>query len=157
MSFIKDLIIEYPEVSPSQIGFEILETSAFEDSNATAKLINELRAYGFIFAIDDFGTGYSSLTFLKHLHVDYIKIDQSFIFDMLSNTDDMAIVKSIIALSKVFNRQVIAEGVESIEHLKALTELGCDFAQGFLFSKPLQVSEFESWCDDFDTIRKTWL
>jgi diguanylate cyclase (GGDEF)-like protein/PAS domain S-box-containing protein len=157
MSFIKDLIKEYPEVSPSQIGFEILETSAFEDSNATAKLINELRAYGFIFAIDDFGTGYSSLTFLKHLHVDYIKIDQSFIFDMLSNTDDMAIVKSIIALSKVFNRQVIAEGVESIEHLKTLTELGCDFAQGFLFSKPMQVSEFESWCDDFDTIRKTWL
>jgi len=157
MSFIKDLIKEYPEVSPSQIGFEILETSAFEDSNATAKLINELRAYGFIFAIDDFGTGYSSLTFLKHLHVDFIKIDQSFIFDMLSNTDDMAIVKSIIALSKVFNRQVIAEGVESIEHLKALTELGCDFAQGYLFSKPMQVSEFESWCDDFDTIKQTWL
>jgi EAL domain-containing protein (putative c-di-GMP-specific phosphodiesterase class I) len=102
MAFIKNLIQQYPEVSPKQIGFEILETSAFEDSTATSNLIKELLNYGFLFAIDDFGTGYSSLSFLKHLHVDYIKVDQSFVFEMLTNADDMAIVKSVIALSKVF-------------------------------------------------------
>jgi diguanylate cyclase (GGDEF)-like protein/PAS domain S-box-containing protein len=157
MSFIKDLIKEFPEVSPTQIGFEILETSAFEDSLATSQLINELRAYGFMFAIDDFGTGYSSLTFLKHLEVDFIKIDQSFIFDMLTNSDDMAIVKSVLALSKVFNRKVIAEGVETIEHLKVLTNLGCDYAQGYLFAKPMTVSDFENWCDNFDRIKQSWI
>jgi diguanylate cyclase (GGDEF)-like protein len=157
MAFIKDLIKEFPEVSPSQIGFEILETSAFEDSLATSQLINELRAYGFMFAIDDFGTGYSSLTFLKHLQVDFIKIDQSFIFDMLTNPDDMAIVKSVLALSKVFNRKVIAEGVETIEHLRALTNLGCDYAQGYLFAEPMTVSGFENWCDNFDRIKQSWI
>ncbi len=156
MPFIKELIQQYPEVSPHQIGFEILETSAFEDSIATSQLINELRSYGFLFAIDDFGTGYSSLNFLKHLQVDFIKIDQSFVFDMLSNMDDMAIVKSIIALSNVFNRKVIAEGVESIDHLRALSALGCQYAQGYLFAKPMNVTDFESWIDHFDMIRTSW-
>jgi len=157
MPFIKELIQEYPEVSPNQIGFEILETNAFEDPHATAKLINELRSYGFLFAIDDFGTGYSSLSFLKHLQVDYIKIDQSFVFDMLKNSDDMAIVKSVIALSNVFNRKVIAEGVESIEQLQALANLGCNYAQGYLFAKPMPISDFENWIDNFDVIRQSWI
>jgi EAL domain-containing protein (putative c-di-GMP-specific phosphodiesterase class I) len=76
---------------------------------------------------------------------------------MLKNADDMAIVKSVIALSNVFNRKVIAEGVESIEQLQALANLGCNYAQGYLFAKPMPISDFENWIDNFDVIRQSWI
>lgn len=99
-------------------------------------------ALGVNFALDDFGTGYSSLTYLRRLQANLIKIDQSFVRDMLSNADDLAIVESIIGLAKLFKRDMIAEGAETIEHGTMLLELGCELAQGYGIAKPMPASDF---------------
>jgi EAL domain-containing protein (putative c-di-GMP-specific phosphodiesterase class I) len=91
------------------------------------------------FALDDFGTGYSSLTYLKRLHVAVLKIDQSFVRDMLEDPDDLAILQGVIDLSAAFKREVIAEGVETAAHGTALLELGCDHAQGYGIARPMRT------------------
>ena len=107
--------------------------------------MNACAQLGVKFAIDDFGTGYSSLTYLKHLPAEIIKIDQSFVRDMLIDEDDLAIVKGVIGLANAFQRGVIAEGVESAEHGKALLELGCELAQGFGIAKPMPAELVPEW------------
>lgn len=94
---------------------------------------------------DDFGTGYSSLTHLRRLPANLIKIDQSFVRDMLVDADDLAIVEVVIALAKSFKRDVIAEGVETIEHGTMLLQLGCYLAQGFGIAKPMPASDIPAW------------
>jgi len=98
-----------------------------------------------LFSIDDFGTGYSSLTYLKRLPAKYLKIDQSFVIDMLKDMDDRAIIQGIIELAKVFRLQVIAEGVETPAHAEQLLSLGATLAQGYGIAKPMPVSEFAGW------------
>ena len=131
------------------IEFEITESSALESINYTNETIDQLNNYGIKFALDDFGTGYSSLTHLKELKVNTIKIDKSFVIDMLHNPQDMAIINAIISLSKVFQIEVVAEGVESVEHLLMLFELGCDVIQGFNIAKPMNYKDLEVFLKSF--------
>jgi EAL domain-containing protein (putative c-di-GMP-specific phosphodiesterase class I) len=95
--------------------------------------------------LDDFGTGYSSLTYLKRLRVDSLKIDQSFVRDMLEDPEDLAILEGIIGLASAFKRQVIAEGVETIEHGTALLQLGCELAQGYGIARPMPPDLIPAW------------
>ena len=106
-------------------------------------------ALGVKFALDDFGTGYSSLTYLRCLPASLIKIDKSFVLNMLEDSDDFAIVEGIIALAKSFKRDVIAEGVETIAHGTALLQMGCELAQGYGIAKPMPASEIPAWIRDW--------
>jgi EAL domain-containing protein (putative c-di-GMP-specific phosphodiesterase class I) len=112
-------------------------------------IMNDCMSLGVNFALDDFGTGYSSLTYLRRLPASLIKIDQSFVRDMLSNADDLAIVQGVIALAKSFKRDVIAEGVETIEHGTALLQLGCELAQGYGIAKPMPARDIPAWIRDW--------
>jgi diguanylate cyclase len=104
-----------------------------------------LHALGVQTAIDDFGTGYSSLAYLKHLPVDEIKIDRSFVRDMTADESDAVIVSAVVDLGHRLGLQVVAEGVENRATLEALTRLGCDFVQGYYVSRPLPVDEVTTW------------
>jgi diguanylate cyclase (GGDEF)-like protein/PAS domain S-box-containing protein len=139
----------YPEMPAHCLEIEILETAALEDITHITALMAECHALGVDFALDDFGTGYSSLTYFKRLPATTLKIDQSFIRDMLNDDDDLAIVDGIISLSQAFRRTVIAEGVETIEHGIRLLQMGCDLAQGYGFARPIPADEFPAWLADW--------
>jgi len=100
---------------------------------------------GVDFALDDFGTGYSSLLYLKRLPANILKIDQSFVRDMLSDPDDLAIIDGVLGLATSFGRKVIAEGVETVAHGEALLQLGCEFAQGYGIARPMPADEILNW------------
>ncbi|MDP3517577.1 MAG: EAL domain-containing protein [Pseudohongiella sp.] len=135
-------------------GFEIevLESSALGDINTAISNLEQIRRSGIKVAIDDFGTGYSSLSYLKRLPIDYLKIDQSFVRDMIDSKDDIAIIQSFINISKVFELDTIAEGVETTEQRNMLLDMGCQYAQGYLISRPLPVAAFEHWMDKKQTL-----
>ncbi|GAA6171066.1 hypothetical protein NBRC116592_07360 [Colwellia sp. KU-HH00111] len=139
------LLAAHPNIKPQYLELEVLETSALESVNHGSKIMNACKALGVNFALDDFGTGYSSLTYLRRLPADLIKIDQSFIRDMLHDADDFAIVEGVIALAKSFKREVIAEGVETVEHGVALLQIGCELAQGYGIAKPMPGNEIPGW------------
>jgi len=147
MQRLTELLSSYPTVKPSSLILEVLETSALDDVQHVSETINACMALGVRFALDDFGTGYSSLTYLRRLPADLIKIDRSFVRDMLHDTDDLAIVEGVIALAKSFKRDVIAEGVETVEHGTALLQLGCEFAQGYGIAKPMPAKDIPAWID----------
>ena len=136
---------EHPEVPPHWLELEILETSALDDVNMVVKLMRQCQDLGLRFALDDFGTGYSSLTYLRRLPAQLLKIDQSFIRDMLEDQGDLAIVSGVVGLAKAFQRSVIAEGVETVEHGRVLLSLGCDLAQGFGIAKPMAADDLVLW------------
>jgi EAL domain-containing protein (putative c-di-GMP-specific phosphodiesterase class I) len=115
------------------------------DIGQVSKVIKNCQQMGVKFALDDFGTGYSSLTYLKRLHVAHLKIDQSFVRNMLDDPDDLAILKGIIGLAASFHCEVIAEGVETIEHGTALLRLGCKFAQGYGIARPMRANQMPVW------------
>jgi EAL domain-containing protein (putative c-di-GMP-specific phosphodiesterase class I) len=96
-------------------------------------------------SLDDFGTGYSSLSYLKKFNIDYLKIDQSFVCNMQADSDDLALCEAIIVMAHKLGIKVIAEGIETIEQRDLLTRAGCDYGQGYLFSHPLSVVEFEKF------------
>ncbi|MBA6377799.1 MULTISPECIES: bifunctional diguanylate cyclase/phosphodiesterase [unclassified Colwellia] len=143
------LLAAHPNVKPCYLELEVLETSALDDVNHVSTTMLECIALGVSFALDDFGTGYSSLTYLRRLPANLIKIDQSFVRDMLIDTDDFAIVEGVIALAKSFKREVIAEGVETIEHGKALLQLGCNLAQGYGIAKPMPAHDVPVWVNNW--------
>lgn len=127
-SFINELsqlLADYPTVNPASLEIEVLETTAVEDFGSVSKTLQSIRNLGVQISIDDFGTGYSSLSYLKHLPVNTLKIDQSFVRDLLDDSDDLAIVKSVISMAAAFKLTVIAEGVETELHGTKLQQLGC--------------------------------
>lgn len=139
------LLAAHTNVEPSSLELEVLETSALGDVMNASKVMRKCAELGVSFAIDDFGTGYSSLTYLRRLPADLIKIDQSFICDMLFDPEDKAIVVGIVALATSFNRKVIAEGVETIAHGTALLEIGCELAQGYGIARPMPADKIPEW------------
>ena len=143
------LLAAHPDVEPRYLELEVLETSALDDVQHVSTIMNACMVLGVNFALDDFGTGYSSLTYLRRLPANLIKIDQTFVRDMLIDADDLAIVEGVIALAKSFKRDVIAEGVETIEHGTALLQLGCELAQGYGIARPMPASDIPTWISDW--------
>jgi diguanylate cyclase (GGDEF)-like protein/PAS domain S-box-containing protein len=143
------LLAAHPEVNPNCLELEILETSALHDISKVSATMNACHKLGVRFALDDFGTGYSSLTHLRRLPAQLIKIDQSFVSDMLEDTDDYAIVEGVIGLAKAFRRDVIAEGVETIAHGLALLQLGCELAQGYGIARPMPGIDIPQWVSNW--------
>jgi diguanylate cyclase (GGDEF)-like protein/PAS domain S-box-containing protein len=144
---LQQLLRNHPEVSASNLQIEVLETSALQDLAKVGVAMNACHAVGVSFALDDFGTGYSSLTYLKHLPAKTLKIDQSFVRDMLTDESDLAIVNGVIGLASAFGREVIAEGVETRAHGDLLLSLGCELAQGFGIARPMPVQALGPWLD----------
>jgi len=145
----------HPEVRPSSLELEVVETSALQDIALVSSLMHACAELGVRFALDDFGTGYSSLTYLKKLPAELLKIDQSFVRDMLEDRDDLAIVQGVIGLSKAFNRKVIAEGVETVEHGLMLLSLGCTLGQGYGIARPMPATEVPRWLTQWQ-VQQPW-
>ena len=141
----RHIFSKYDQEVINLLEMEVLETSALEDVIRAADAIKECQEMGVQFSLDDFGTGYSSLSYLKRLPVATLKIDQSFVRDMLDDNDDLAILEGIIGLASVFKKNVIAEGVETVRHGKYLLELGCELAQGYAIAHPMPPGEFVIW------------
>jgi diguanylate cyclase (GGDEF)-like protein len=150
------LLAAHPEVNPHCLELEILETSALNDISQAFTTMKACQELGVHFALDDFGTGYSSLTHLRRLPAYLIKIDQSFVRDMLEDTDDLAIVKGVVSLSKAFQLEVIAEGVETIAHGVALLKLGCELAQGYGIARPMPADDIPEWVSNWKA-DNSWL
>jgi EAL domain-containing protein (putative c-di-GMP-specific phosphodiesterase class I) len=130
--------------NPKRLKIEITESMLLENIDATIETMVELKDIGIGFSLDDFGTGYSSLQYLKRLPIDQLKIDQSFVRDIVTDSSDMAIVRTIIAMAQSLNLDVIAEGVETEEQRQFLLDAGCTQFQGYLFGKPLPIEQFEA-------------
>ena len=143
------LLSAHPELPRDMLELEILETAALEDMAHAAQIFTACRQLGVNLALDDFGTGYSSLTYFRRLPADVLKIDQSFVRDMIDVPDDLSIVEGIIGLTQAFHRKVIAEGVETPEHGMLLLQMGCDVAQGFGIARPMPPEELEIWANTY--------
>jgi len=139
------ILARHPDVNPSSLELEVLETTALDDMDQVSQVIDDCQAMGVKFALDDFGTGYSSLTYLKRLRVALLKIDQSFVRDMLDDPNDLAILQGVIGLAAAFKREVIAEGVETVAHGTALLHLGCELAQGYGIARPMPADQLPAW------------
>lgn len=142
---VRRLLSAHPKLAPGRLTFEILETSALDDLERVSQVIRDCQAMGIAFALDDFGTGYSSLTYLKHLPAESLKIDRSFVMDMLGDRDDLAIVTGVIGLATAFKRELIAEGVETRAHMNQLLALGCHSAQGYGIARPMAGGGMLAW------------
>ena len=147
-TFIKrlgELLARHPEVSPSLLGLEVLESSALRDVAMVSDVIQACGQMGMKVAIDDFGTGYSSLTYLKRLPAPILKIDQTFVRDMLDDVEDLAILQGIMGLATAFRRIPVAEGVESVGHGVVLLRLGCEIGQGYGIARPMPAEQLFPW------------
>jgi diguanylate cyclase (GGDEF)-like protein/PAS domain S-box-containing protein len=142
---LREILAKHPIISPKYLELEVLETSALEDITHVSQIIATCRSLGVSFALDDFGTGYSSLTYLKRLPVSILKIDQSFVRDMLDDPDDLSILEGVIGLSRAFHRQIIAEGVETVEHGELLLQIGCELGQGYGIARPMPAEQLPNW------------
>jgi len=142
---LQTVLAAYPTIPADWFELEILETVALGDIAEISRLIEDCRQLGVRFALDDFGTGYSSLTYLKHLSVQVLKIDQSFVRNLLIDADAQAIVEGVIGLSAAFRREVIAEGVETDAHGCRLIQLGCWLAQGDGIARPMPPEQIPAW------------
>ena len=129
---------------PECIEIEITETSMLHDPDGVGGILKALRELGLRVAIDDFGTGFSSLSHLKRFPIDTLKIDKTFVSDILHDREDAAIVSAIIAMARALDMEVIAEGVETEAQLALLAEQGCDAYQGYLFSGALPIAGFDA-------------
>ncbi len=140
---INDIFKTY-DIAPEKIVFEITENVAIDDSITTIAKLEALRSLNFEVALDDFGTNYSSLSYLKKLPIDYLKLDKSFVYSLGQDDKTGAITESIIYMAHRIGLKVVAEGVEKLEHMEILKKFNCDFAQGYLFSRPVSKSDFEA-------------
>ena len=135
-------ILRSYELSPTSLELEITETTLMEDPTRTIKLLDELYSLGLHLAIDDFGTGYSSLSALQQFPISTLKIDQSFVRDVVNNADDATIVGTIIQMGRSLKMDVVAEGVETEDQLNFLQQLDCTYVQGLLFGNPMSSDNY---------------
>jgi predicted signal transduction protein with EAL and GGDEF domain len=148
---VADIIREY-EVDPAFLTFELTETMIMADTENMLKKLNTLKSLGIKLALDDFGTGYSSLRYLNRFPLDTLKIDRSFVKDLPASPDAAAIVGTILALAKALNLKTVAEGVETIQQNAFLQNTTCDAIQGYYFSKPMPVEEFQEYWAQQNTL-----
>jgi len=132
-------------LSPEDLELEITESTIMQEDEATDRAFRQLHELGVLIALDDFGTGYSSLSYLRRFRIHRLKIDKSFVDRIPDNSEDMAVTSAIIAMAHQLHLSVVGEGVETIEQAQALTGLGCNELQGYLFSRPLPAPEFERY------------
>lgn len=144
-----ELLARHAEPLAPHMELEMVETAALADIAATSSLMARCRALGVRFALDDFGTGYSPLTYLKQLPADTLKIDRSFVHNMLEDAQDRALVEGVISLARTFGCTVIAEGVESPAQARTLLELGCDIGQGTGIAAPMPAALVQNWVRDY--------
>jgi len=142
---LREKLALHPSVKAENLELELLETAALEDIMHVSQVIKDCQALGVSISVDDFGTGYSSLTYLKRLPATILKIDQSFVRDMIWDVEDLSIVEGIIGLAGAFHRSVIAEGVETAQHGAMLLKLGCELGQGYGIARPMPVDELAGW------------
>ncbi len=139
------LLRDYPAVAPSMLEIELVESAALDNLEQAAQAIEALHALGVTVAIDDFGMGYASLGYLRRLPADHVKIDRSFVQDMLADREDLEVVQAVIGLAHNFRRQVVAEGVETDLHGAVLLSLGCDEGQGYGIARPMPAADWPAW------------
>ncbi|MDX9707805.1 MAG: EAL domain-containing protein, partial [Azospira sp.] len=135
-------VLQLSGLPAEHLELELTESIVMADAEATVQTLRRLSVMGVQLAIDDFGTGYSSLSYLKRFPIDKLKIDRSFVRDIVSDADDWAIASTVISMGQSLRLQVIAEGVETAEQLEMLRNQGCHAVQGFHFSKPLPADGF---------------
>ena len=136
-------IVGQSGIDPSHLKLELTESIVVNNVADTIEKMHQLKTLGLTFSMDDFGTGYSSLAYLKRLPLDQLKIDQSFVRDISHDPNDAAIVQTIITMGNTMGMNVIAEGVETQQQLDFLRKHGCNTYQGYLFSRPVPLAEFE--------------
>ncbi len=153
---LSEALKRFPKVDPGSFIMEIVETAAMSDMSQAVNTLTACRELGPRISLDDFGTGYSSLTYLRTLPVDILKIDQTFVQDMLTDVTDLAIIVSVIQLAQTFNRTVIAEGVETLEQGEKLVSLGCRFMQGYGIARPMPAEQMAGWVTQWSE-RAIWL
>jgi EAL domain-containing protein (putative c-di-GMP-specific phosphodiesterase class I) len=146
---LQEILAAHPEVEPTRLEIEIFEASALEDLVRMSQVIEDCHALGVTVALDDFGTGYSSLTYLRHLRVHLLKIDQSYVHGMLDDAEDLAVLRGVIGLANSFRRSVSAEGIETLAHGTLLLQLGCELGQGFFIARPMPAHELPAWMADW--------
>jgi EAL domain-containing protein (putative c-di-GMP-specific phosphodiesterase class I) len=151
MSRLQAVLARHSTVPPGMLEFEILESVALADVTAMNELMAHCQALGISFSLDDFGTGYSSLSYLKHLPAHTLKIDQSFVRNMRDDHNDLALVGAIVNIAQLFDRRVIAEGVETVEQGVQLLRMGCDLAQGYGIARPMPPNEVLGWVAQYQT------
>jgi len=151
LSFVDDVLetLNAESFPARRLHFEITETAALSEGILIGDQLRRLKKAGASIAIDDFGVGYSSLSRLRQMPVDMLKIDASFIRDMIEDPDDAAIANAVVSLGRALNMRVVAEGVERLDQQKALASWGCDLMQGYLYSKPVPVDELTEWLRQF--------
>jgi diguanylate cyclase len=137
-----------------RITVEVTENALMVDRERSHRVLTELRSLGMRVSIDDFGTGYSSLAYLKEIPADELKIDKSFVMNMLTSKTDRAVVEQIIALGHGFGLEVVAEGVESEAASQQLVTMGCDYAQGFHYAQPLAPDQLPRWAGEWRAAHK---
>ena len=146
---LEQTLAKYPGVPSQRLSLESTESEALRDLEAAEPKIRRLADHGVRFALDEFGTGYSSLLYFRHLPADMLKIHKSFVAGMLTNQDDLRIVEAVIGLARAFDRQALAEGVESEAHGVMLLRLGCDLGQGFGIAPPMPAQEIAPWSQGY--------
>ena len=146
---LKQVLERHARVAPHLLDLEIVESMAIENIQHVTACLQACQALGVRFTLGDFGTGHSSLSYLKRLNTQTIKIDQSFVRDILHDRDDLALTTAVIGLARAFGREVIAEGVQSLEHGQLLLTLGCEVAQGYFIARPMPASEVPGWVANF--------
>lgn len=149
-SRLRERLLESPVSLSGRLELEVLETSALGDSEHIENAFEACAEMGVRVALDDFGTGYCSLAYLRRLPAQVLKIDRSFVGDMMDDPDDLAILEGVVGLGNAFGRDLVAEGVETIDQGLALLLLGCEVAQGYGIARPMPVTDFEAWLSDWN-------
>jgi len=149
-NFIKETIEEY-NIDPNNLEFEITESLSMSNLDDTLQTLQTLKNIGLSISIDDFGTGHSSLAYLKKFPLDTLKVDRSFVMDIVEDEEDRVIVETIINMAHSLGLKVVAEGVEEIEHIELLKEMKCDLFQGYHYSKPITSLEFTNYLKNYES------